>query len=86
MASSMLSPETPADKVPFIVTVLLAAIGWAVTHTVDRLQATPTVEYTGANLRSLTGPTSNLPLRRPRRLGVTNGSFHCVGCCVECPL
>lgn len=35
---------------------------------------------TGANLRSPTGPTSNLPLRRPQRLGVTNGSFRRVGC------
>lgn len=41
---------------------------------------------TGASLRSLTGPTSNLPLRRPHRLGGTIGSFHCVGCCSEWPL
>lgn len=38
---------------------------------------------TGASLRSLTGPTSNLPLRRPHRLGETNGGFQCVGCCGE---
>lgn len=31
-------------------------------------------------------PSLNLPLRRKHRLGGTDGSLHCVGCCSEWPL
>lgn len=33
------------EKAPFIVSLILAAIGWAVTHTVDRMTGTPTIAF-----------------------------------------
>lgn len=33
-------------KAPYVVTILFASIGWGVTHTVDRLLASPIIEFT----------------------------------------
>lgn len=44
-------------KIPFLITLILAIIGWAVTHLVDRISSAPTIEfrtstraYTGNNI------------------------------------
>ncbi len=34
-----------AEKAPYIVTVFIAALGWTVTHFVDRIVNSPTIEY-----------------------------------------
>jgi len=33
------------EKVPYLLTVLFALVGWAVVHIVDRIEKTPTIEY-----------------------------------------
>jgi hypothetical protein len=39
------TPRIWADKAPYIVTLIAAAVAWTLTHIVDRLLATPLVTY-----------------------------------------
>lgn len=34
------------EKAPYLVTILFASLGWGTKHTVDRILASPTIEYT----------------------------------------
>ena len=39
------SGDLETNKAPLIVTLVLAIVGWAVAHTVDRITAAPTIEF-----------------------------------------
>src|ERR1700747_591009 len=51
-----------SDKAPLIVTLVLAIIGWAVTHVVDRLIDTPTIELDRTTRSDKTGSSVSLRL------------------------
>lgn len=38
--------EILGEKAPYMVTILFAAAGWVVTHAVDQIEKSPTIEYT----------------------------------------
>ena len=49
-----------SDKAPYIVTVLMAGLAWALTHFVDRLLTTPMLRYEVQNFSSPSGQTQYL--------------------------
>jgi hypothetical protein len=44
-----------SDKAPYIVTIVIAALAWALTHMADRLLSTPMIKYTIQEISSETG-------------------------------
>jgi hypothetical protein len=40
-----LLPVIAGDKVPYLITILFASVGWIIVHSVDRLNSSPTVTY-----------------------------------------
>lgn len=57
------------ERLPYVVTLLFAAVGWGVTHTVDRVLKSPVVEYqtkvlAGAKQSSLVVTLRNLSHER----------------------
>lgn len=55
------------DKAPYIVTIVVAALAWALTHMADRLLSTPMVKYTIQELSSNTGKTVFLTFKNITR-------------------
>jgi hypothetical protein len=56
-----------SDKAPYIVTILMAALTWALTHVADRLLATPMLQYEVQDLSSQGRQTQYLTFKNITR-------------------
>jgi hypothetical protein len=55
------------DKAPYIVTIFVGALAWALTHMADRLLSTPMVKYTIQEISSNSGKTVFLTFKNITR-------------------
>jgi hypothetical protein len=55
------------DKAPYAVTIVMAALTWAVTHLADRLLSTPMVKYSVQRLSTKDGQTLYLTFKNVTR-------------------
>jgi hypothetical protein len=55
------------DKAPYIVTIVIGALAWALTHMADRLLSTPMVKYTIQEISSSSGKTVFLTFKNITR-------------------
>jgi hypothetical protein len=55
------------DKAPYIVTIVIAALAWALTHMADRLLSTPMIKYTTQEISSNNSKTIFLTFKNITR-------------------